>query len=275
MTGAEGPGRAPAHIRAGTPQPPTSLRRAVIVGGLIAILVGATSGLVTARLTDRVPELASQRAEIARLTADLDAGNERIEELVAEVDAASDSEDIDRLSAEVAGLETQVAGLERQVEDVTADRQRLEGELAVALNPSPAAEPAPPPAATAVLAARYVKRHGGGENTVICIGIGNTSTDPLDIGFSYSQFTVVDGDNYVYTARLHTPGYSTQLPTPLLYGQLAPGERARGQLLFSMPVGATPARLIWSTDFATPSEITIELPEVSAGYEQYSGASKC
>jgi hypothetical protein len=43
-------------------------------------------------------------------------------------------------------------------------------------------------------------------------------------------------------------------------GQLRPGEKRRGQLLYNVPVQARLTGLVWSAGFAGTPEITVDLP---------------
>ena len=227
----------------------TTFRRAIVLGAIAVLVVGAGSSLATARLTDRQPDLEAQRAENsalvnqvrqsearnAALAGEVSQSEARIAELAGEVgaletklaqsisQAGEGTASVDRLTAEVATLKGQISTLEGQ-------KARLEKQLSEVLNAGSGSAP------SALLKAKWVRRYLYGTPTAVCIEIANPADADANISYAYSQFSAVDGGRFVYPPRLHTPGYSIQIDTPLLFGDLNPGEKRRGQLLFDVPV---------------------------------------
>jgi hypothetical protein len=233
----------------------TTVRRAIITGALVALLVGAASSLATVRLTDRQSDLEGPRAEITRLTGEVSRQAAQIAQLTGQVSqleaqlaqADEGTGAVDRLNAEIAAMKEQVGALE-------AEKAGLEEQLAQALNPAPGPTP------TALLSASWVHRlYPGQIATVVCVEIENTSDSDVSISYSYTQFSAVDGADFVYPPRLYDPP-SMRLAFPLMDGQLRPGEKRRGQLLYDVPAQALLTRLVWDAGFGASSEIAVDLP---------------
>lgn len=252
----------------------TTFRRAIVLGAIAALVVSAGSSLATARLTDRKPELEAQRAENsalvsqvrqsearnAELAGEVSQSKARIAELAGEVSAletrlaqsiskaGEGTASVDRLNAEVETLKGQISTLE-------GEKARLEKQLSEVLKAGSGS------ATSELLTATWVRRSGGDSTpTAVCIEIANPTNASATVSYSYSQFSVVDGGRFVYPPRLHTPGYSIQLDTPLLYGELNPGEKRRGQLLYDVPVQAVLTRLVWDTGLEGMPSVTVGLP---------------
>lgn len=249
----------------------TSIRKAIAIGALVALLVGGASSLATARLMDRQSDLDEQRAEINELAsrvsqqeAELALAASRTRQQEAQIAelasrAGDGADDVDRLTAEIVAQQERVNALE-------AEKASLEVQLSEIMNPAPG------PAPTALLTAHWVQRYSVGSTaTAVCVEVENTSAGDVSISYSYSQFSVRDGNNFVYPPRLHTPGYSIQLDTPLMSGQLSPGEKRRGELLYDVPEQSLITELVWAVGFGESPEIAVDLP--AAGY--YSYLSEC
>jgi hypothetical protein len=246
--------------------PVTAIQKAIVVGAIV-VLAGGAGSLVTARLTDRQPDLEEQLAANTQLTSQVRQNDARIAELASQVSqkdariaelagqAAKGTEGVDRLNAEIAALKEQVRAL-------GAEKTGLQEQLQQILNPAPGPTP------TGVIRANWLTRYGGGTPTAICIEIENTSRGDASFSYSYSQISVTAGENFVYPPRLHTPGYSIQLSTPLLFGELRPGEKRRGELLYDIPVGVIPKTLVWKAEFGKAAGIAVKLPHVSGTYQQ-------
>jgi len=275
---AESPLASGAQQQVGPPQPHgrrpaqvTTIRKAILLGALVALLVGGASSLATARLTDRQSDLDEQRAEINELAsrvtqqeAELALAASRTRQQEAQIAelasrAGDGADEVDRLTAEI------VAQLER-INALEAEKASLEVQLSEILNPAPG------PAPTALLTAHWVQRYSVGSTaTAVCVEVENTSAGDVAIWYSYSQFSVRDGNNFVYPPRLHTPGYSIQLDTPLMSGQLSPGEKRRGELLYDVPEQSLLTKLVWAAGFGESPEMAVDLP--AAGYN--SSLSEC
>jgi cell division protein FtsB len=249
----------------------TTIRKAILGGALVALVVGGASSLATARLTDRQSDLDAQRAEITQLASQVSQQQAEIarsagrvsqqEAQIAELAsrAGDGADEVDRLTAEIAAQQDRIYALE-------AEKASLEEQLSEILNPAPG------PAPTALLTAHWVQRYGAGSaETAVCVEVENTSDGDVSISYSYSQFSAFDGANFAYPPRLHSPGYSIQLDTPLMSGQLSPGEKRRGELLYDVPELAVLTKLVWRAGFGEMPEIAIDLP--AAGY--YSYLSEC
>ena len=257
----------------------TTFRRAIVLGAIAALVVGAGSSLATARLTDRRPDLDAQRAENSALVSQVTQSDARNAELAGEVSqskvriaqlagqvsaletrlAQSISQtgegtaSVDRLNSEVATLKGQISALESQ-------KARLEKQLSEVLKAGSGSAP------SALLKAKWVRRYLYRTPTAVCIEIANPADADANISYAYSQFTVVDGGRFVYPPRLHTPGYSIQIDTPLLYGDLNPGEKRRGQLLFDVPVESVLTKLVWDAGIVGLPSVTVDLPASRGPY---------
>lgn len=257
----------------------TTFRRAIVFGAIAALVVGVGSSLATARLTDRQPDLEAQRADNTRLVSQLSQSEARSAELSGEVSqstariaqvagqvsaletrlaqsigqASQGTASVDRLNAEVATLKGQISALE-------GEKARLEKRLSEVLN---AGSHSPP---SALLKAKWVRRYLYRTPTAVCIEIANPADADANISYAYSQFTVVDGGRFAYPPRLHTPGYSIQIDTPLLYGDLKPGEKRRGQLLFDVPVDSVLTKLVWDMGIEGLPSVTVDLPAARGPY---------
>jgi len=164
------------------------------------------------------------------------------------------------------GAEARLGALSEEVETLRSDVRALAPTAAV-----PSASSLPAPAAR--LSVNWVQRYCGGcQETAVCVTIENTSDSGVSIPYSYSQFSAVDGDNFTYPPRLHTPGYSIQLKTPLMTGELGPGEKRKGELLYDVPPQAVLSRLVWNAGFGETPEIALDLP---AAQGDYSYSSQC
>lgn len=265
---------------AGTRQPRvTTFRKALVLGAIAALVVGAGSSLATARLTDRQPDLEAEGAENSGLVSQVTQSEARNAELAGEVSqskvriaqlagqvsaletrlaqsisqAGEGTASVDRLNAEVATLKGQISALE-------GEKARLEKRLSEVLNAGSDSAP------SALLKAKWVRRYVWSTPTAVCIEIANPSDADANISYAYSQFTVVDGGRFVYPPRLHTPGYSIQIDTPLLYGDLNPGEKRRGQLLFDVPVDSVLTKLVWDAGIADVPSVTVDLPAARGPY---------
>lgn len=247
----------PRQRRGRRPAQFTTFRKAILVGALVALVVGTASSLATARLTDRRADLDRQRAENSQLASDVSRQATQIAQLASQVSqqeaqlaasasqAGAGTQTVDRLNAEMAALKGQVDALE-------AEKSSLEGQLAEIQNPAPG------PLPTARLTARWVHRLYAGEiETFVCVEIENTSDSDADVSYSYTQFAAVDGADFAYPPSL---GPSNWLDFPLMDGQLGPGEKRRGQLLFDVPAQARLAGLVWDTGLEGTPEITVDLP---------------
>ena len=186
-------------------------------------------------------EVSRQDARIAQLTS-------QVGQLEAELAQPGEGTGtVDRLNAEIAALKERVATFE-------AEKADLEEQLAQALNPAPGPSP------TALLTASWVHRLYPGETaTVVCVEIENTSDGDSSIAYSYSEFSAVDGADFVYPPRLSNPP-SSWVAFPLMDGQLRPGEKRRGQLLYDVPAQALLTRLVWNAGFGATPETTVDLP---------------
>jgi cell division protein FtsB len=236
------------------PRRMTTLRRAIIAAAVVALLAGGAGSLATARLTDRQSDLEGQRSEITGLTSEVSRQDARIAQLTSQVgqleaELAQPGEGtgtVDRLNAEIAASKELVATLE-------AEKADLEEQLAQVLNPAPG------PAPTALLTASWVHRlYAGDTAAVVCIEIENTS-DSVNIAYSHTQFSAVDGADFAYPPRLPAAP-SGWVAFPLMDGQLGPGEKRRGQLLYDVPAQALLTRLVWNAGFGATPEITVDLP---------------
>ena len=247
------------------PPPVTTVSRAVVIGGLAALLVGVGSGLATALLTDRQPAIDAQRAEIAQLTSRVSEQDAEIARLTGETVEGGDpgaGGDVDQLNAEIADLRDQLAAVEvqkdsfeEQVSVLQAENTSLDEQLQQVMNPDPG------PVPTAFMDVKSVRRSCiGCAEIIVCVELENTSSSDVDLYYSYSQFTPIDGDNFVYPPRFHTPGYGTQLAVPLMDGGLSPGEKRRGQLLYDVPTHIDLVRVVWNIGFGDPPEISFDLP---------------
>ena len=247
------------------PPPVTTVSRAVAGGALAALLVGVASSLATARLTDRQPAIDAHRAEIAQLTSRVSEQEAEIARLTGEPVQGEDpgaGGDDGQLNAEIADLRDQLDAVEVQrdsfEEQVTAlqgENASLDEQLQQMLNPDPG------PLPTARMDVKSVRRSCiGCPEIIVCVELENTSTSDIDLYYSYSQFTPIDGDNFVYPPRFHTPGYGTQLAAPLMDGGLSPGEKRRGQLLYDVPEHVDLVRVVWNIGYGDPPEISFELP---------------
>ena len=121
-------------------------------------------------------------------------------------------------------------------------------------------------APTTLLKAKWVRRYVYGIPTAVCIEIANPADADANISYAYSQFSAVDGGRFVYPPRLHTPGHSIQIDTPLLYGDLNPGQKRRGQLLFDVPVGSGLTKLVWDMGIEGVPSVTVDLPASRGPY---------
>jgi len=219
----------------GRPAQVTTIRKAIVIGAVVALLVGGASSLATARLTDRQSDLDEQGAEITQL------------------------------ASRVGQQEGQIAQLANQVDTLEAEKASREEQLSQILNPTPA------PAPTALLSANWVARAFPESLYIsVCVEIENTSTS-ASLAYAETQFSAVDRDNFVYP---HNADYPMRL-TPLGSGQLSPGQKARGELMFHVPVDAVLTRLVfvWNAGSgATFPEIAVDLP---AALTFYSSNSVC
>ena len=242
-------------------------------------MVGAGSSLATARLTDRRPDLDAQRAEnsalvsqvtqsearnaelagqvsqsevrIAQLAGQVSALESRLAETISQ--AGEGTASVDRLNAEIANLKSQITALE-------GDKARLQKQLSEVLNAGSDSTP------STLLKAKWVRRYGYSTPTAVCIEIANPADADANISYAYSQFSAVDGGRFVYPPRLHTPGYSIQIDTPLLHGDLNPGEKRRGQLLFDVPEASVLTKLVWDMGIEGVPSVTVDLPPSRGPY---------
>ena len=155
---------------------------------------------------------------------------------------------IAELASQVSALETRLARsmiqaregtvsvdrLTAEVETLKGQKARLEKQLSEALNAGSNSAP------STLLKAKWVRRYVYRTPTAVCIEIANPADADANISYAYSQFTVVDGGRFVYPPRLHTPGYSIQIDTPLLYGDLNPGDEAARPVAVRRPCGVGP-----------------------------------
>jgi cell division protein FtsB len=226
----------------------TTIRKAILIGALVALLVGGASSLATARLTDRQSDLDEQRAEITQLVTQVSQQEAQIARQASQ--AGEGPELVDRLNAQIAALEEQVQALE-------AEKTRLEQQLSQILNPATG------PAPTALLTAIWVQRpFPYVRDYFVCVEIENTSDSDLSISYGSSQFSAVDGDNFAYPSRQVTPGYGPQY-TLLMGGQLTPGLKSRGMVWFDVPEQAVLTRLVWNAGFGETPEIAVDLLSVT------------
>jgi outer membrane murein-binding lipoprotein Lpp len=257
----------------------TTFRRAIVAGAIAVLVVGAGSSLATARLTDRQPDLEATRAEHsglvsqvrqtearnAELAGAVSQSEARIAQLAGQVSAletrlaqsisqaGEGTASVDRLNAEVATLKGQISALE-------SEKARLEKQLSEVLKAGSNSAP------SELLKAKWVRRFGYGTPTAVCIEIANSADADANISYAFSQFTAVDGGRFVYPPRLHTPGYSIQIDTPLLHGDLNPGEKRRGQLLFDVPVDSALTKLVWDIGIEGVPSVTVDLPASRGPY---------
>jgi len=256
----------------------TTFRKAIVLGAIAALVMGAGSSLATARLTDRQPDLEAQRAENAQLVSQMSESEARNAALAGEVSQSEAR--IARLAGQVKALETRLAESISQAGEGTASVDRLNAELATLKERistlegekarlqkqlSEVLNAGSKSATSTLLKAKWVRRYGYGTPTAVCIEIANSADADANISYAFSQFTAVDGGRFVYPPRLHTPGYSIQIDTPLLYGDLNPGEKRRGQLLFDVPVDTGLTKLVWDMGEGMPS-VTIDLPASRGPY---------
>lgn len=256
----------------------TTFRKAIVLGAIAALVMGAGSSLATARLTDRQPDLEAQRAENAQLVSQMSESEARNAALAGEVSQSEAR--IARLAGQVKALETRLAESISQAGEGTASVDRLNAELATLKERistlegekarlqkqlSEVLNAGSKSATSTLLKAKWVRRYGYGTPTAVCIEIANSADADANISYAFSQFTAVDGGRFVYPPRLHTPGYSIQIDTPLLYGDLNPGEKRRGQLLFDVPVGTGLTKLVWDMGEGMPS-VTIDPPASRGPY---------
>jgi hypothetical protein len=232
--------------RSGRPAQVTTIRKAILIGALVA-LVGGASSLATARLMDRQSDSAAQQAEIAQLTSQVSEQKAELAQLTSQ--AVEGADEVDRLAAAVAAQEQRALAAEVQVGALEAEKASLEEQLSEVLNPAPGPTP------TALLTARWVM---GTRDVVVCVEIENASDGDTSISYSYAQFSAIDLDDFVYPPRLHTPGYGIQLLTPLMSGELGPGEKRRGELLYAVPTQVL-KKLVWNAGFGDTPEMAVDL----------------
>lgn len=257
----------------------TTFRKSVVLAAFVALVVGAGSSLATARLTDLRPDLEAERAEnvllvsrasqakarVVELTGEVGQSETRIAQLRGQVSAlearlAESASQAGEGTAAIDQLNAQVATLQGQISALEGDKARLEKQLSEVLNAGSDSAP------SALLKAKWVRRYVWSTPTAVCIEIANPADADANISYAYSQFTVVDGSRFVYPPRLHTPGYSIQIDTPLLYGDLNPGEKRRGQLLFDVPVESVLTKLVWDMGIEDLPSVTVDLPAARGPY---------
>lgn len=233
----------------------TTIRKAIVIGVLAALVVGGASGLAAVRLTDRqsdLDELASQvsqqEAQLAQLSSQADAG----------------AAEADRLNAEIVALKGQVFTLE-------AERLSLEDQLSQYENPAPGPTP------TAALTVNWIELANEGRAygpnkrwVVLNVTIENTTDGEVDVFYSGSQFTAKDAQEFVYPAAFPPGPFNCgpidhargQLLAPALSGgSLGPGEKATGAMAFDLPAGGVVlTKLVWSAGQPGVAEIVVDLP---------------
>ena len=138
----------------------TTVGTALVIGTLVAMLVGGLSSLVTAQLVGQ---------------------------------PAGGNADVKRLEAEIAALEDLASTALERVKALQAEGASPGEQPSVAPNPTPGPSP------TARLTVNWVRNlNVGSEEIVVCVTIENTSTGTTSIFYGDSQFTAYDGGNFVY-----------------------------------------------------------------------------
>jgi hypothetical protein len=95
----------------------------------------------------------------------------------------------------------------------------------------------------------------------VCVVIENAS-ESFNISYSEPQFSAIDSDNFVYPFNADYP----MRLTPLGSGQLSPGLKARGEVMFHVPVEAVLTTLVWNTGFEATPQIAVVLPTLLTFY---------
>jgi len=211
-----GPGRSDARPQARL----TTVKTAVIIGTLVALLIGGLSSLVTAQLIGQP--------------------------------AAGGNADIDRLTAEIAALEELASTALERVRALEAEHASPNEQSSVGPNPTPG----PPP--TALLTVNWVRNlNVDSEEIVVCVTIENTSDGTTSIFYNDSQFTAFDGDNFVYPPVVNPYFLSVPLQGgELKPGESRRGELPYVISSHAQPL----VRLVWGTGFEGMAEIVVDLP---------------
>jgi len=138
----------------------TTIRKAVIIGTLLALLIGGLSSFVTAQLIGQPGGV---------------------------------NADIDRLNAEIAALEDLASAALERVKALEAENASPNEQPTEVPNPTPGASP------TALLTVNWVRNlNVNSEEIVVCVTIENTSDGDASVFYSDSQFSAYDGDDFVY-----------------------------------------------------------------------------
>lgn len=135
-------------------------------------------------------------------------------------------------------------------------------------SPSPTASPSPTPAPApaGLLTVDWVARaYPGSYDISVCVVIENTS-ESVSISYSEFQFSAIDGENFVYPFNA---SYPMRL-SPLMSGQLSPGQKARGEVMFHVPPDVVLTGLVWNVGFEATPEISVGLPTALTFYSSNS-----
>jgi len=197
----------------------TTVRKAVIIGTLVALLTGGLSSLVTAQLIGQP--------------------------------AAGGNADIDRLNAEIAALEDLASTALERVRALEGERPSSNEQPSVVPNPTPGPSP------TALLTVNWVRNlNVDSEEIVVCVTIENTSDGATSIFYHDSQFTAFDGGNFVYPPVVNPYFLSVPLQGgELRPGESRRGELP----YVISPQAQPLVRLVWDTGFEGMREIAVDL----------------
>jgi uncharacterized protein DUF4352 len=233
------------------PRPATgevTVRRAIIIGTLFALLVGGVSSLATAQLAGQPPD---QSADLNRLNAEIDALKAAAS--AAEVAAASLEARASAAELEAANLGVRASAAEEQVATLESENASLQEQLSQLVNPPSGPSP------TADLTVNWMRNlTPSSEEVVVCVTIENTSDNGASLFYSEFQFSALDAGSFVYPPVVN-PSF---LSVPLMSGELRPGESRRGELPYVISPQAQPlVRLVWHTGYEETPEIALDLPK--------------
>jgi hypothetical protein len=138
----------------------TTVRTAVIVGTLVALLAGAVSSLVTVQLIGP---------------------------------PGDGTADIHRLEAEIASLEDLASDALSRIADLEAEQASPSPPVSEVPNPTPGPSP------TVLLTVNWMRNLSpDSSEIVVCVTIENTADSAASVFYSDSQFTAFDADDFVY-----------------------------------------------------------------------------
>jgi hypothetical protein len=224
-----------------------SLQNAIVIGTVVALVVGVISSLATVQLIgtppDRTAEIEGLNAEVASLEAEASIAAVQVADLEAEASAAE---------RQIASLEAQASAAEEQVTSLETENAALQEQLAQLLNPPTGPSP------TGELTVNWVRNlRADSEEVIVCVTIENTSTNGASLFYAEFQFNALDAADFVYPPVVN-PFF---LSVPLQGGELLPGQSRRGELPYVISPGAQPlTRLVWDLNVEGTGDITVELP---------------